>query len=247
MSDQDVDAALEAQHEALYGEGDVEKAQRLYSESIGNVDPFGTEVAVPAPVDAPQEAPAKPESRDLTIATMADDVTVTITGEMDFAGNPEHVTQALEAMAWWDQDEDGNSNGDRVETLKAKWGSDMGANLAFYQAFALAHPEINEILTAAGFGDHPVIIEVGAALGRKYATHAGDPSRITTQKSGAKMVAEMDQVDFDAKTEALQNQQLDAQARGNTAEAEKIDREIRRLFVQRYGTDPIVGEGGRTL
>ena len=57
MTEVDDSAAIEAQEAALYGDGDVEKAQLLYLKSIGNVDPYGTEAEAPViDVEVPDEA-----------------------------------------------------------------------------------------------------------------------------------------------------------------------------------------------
>ena len=39
-------------------------------------------------------------------------------------------------------------------------------------------------------------------------------------------------------------EQEKAQAAGNLAKASRIERELRALFVRRYGTDPAVGSSG---
>ena len=163
---------------------------------------------------------------------------------MDFAGNPDHVAHALEQMAWWDRDEDGNANNDRVEKLKAEWGSDMGANLDFFQAFALAHSDIYEILDANGLGDHPVIIRVGAMLGRRYATAPGNPGQITARKGKQTMDSTMS-TNVEAQIEQLGDEIDAAQARNDGIKAQALYEKQQDLYrLLPGGRDPAVGSGG---
>ena len=251
MSEPDTSDELQTRIEEAKASGDMARANELYQRQIGNVDPYGEEAAaVPAvaevdPIAKLAEAEA---SRDVVVATDGADETVTVSGEMDFAGNPEHVAYALEQMAWWDQDENGQPNGDSVEQLKAEWGSDMGANLGYFQAFASAHPDVHEILVASGFGDHPAIIKAGAILGRRYATKAGDPSSITTRKAKAMTTDTTNTTAIEAKIEALQEETHKAQALNNTDKANRLYQEMLRLeALLPGGTDPAIGEGGRTV
>ena len=246
-----VDAAdaLNADIDAAKAAGDMGKANELYRRQMGvGDDPYGVEAPAPAVSDDGGDPPAQTSPGELTVATGADDETVTVSGGMDFANNPEHIGQALEAMSWWDSDEAGEPDGDRVSQLKAKWGSDMGANLAHFQAFALAHPDIYEVLDAAGFGDHPAIVEAGAMLGRKYATVAGDPGQITTRKAGAKTMDSMATNQIEARIEAIRDDIDKAQARQDTTKANKLYQEALGLeALLPGGTDPIIGQAGRSV
>lgn len=235
--------ALNVQIEEAKAAGNNELAQSLYQRQQGTTDAYGLEPAPPAHTadggEPSQTADGLPASTDLTIATGADDETATITPGMDFAGNPEHVAQAVECMEVWD--------GDELDSLKAKWGSDMGTNLAHFEAFALAHPDVHEVLVASGFGDHPAIIEVGAILGRRYATVAGDPGQITTRKAGIKMADNMATKDIQARIDALGDVIDKARARGESVRANDAYQEQLRLGgLLPGGSDSIVGQDGRT-
>lgn len=52
---------------------------------------------------------------------------------------------------------------------------------------------------------------------------------------------------FDEKTDDLMTEQAQAQAEGNIGKANRLERELRALFVKRYGSGPIVGSEGRTI
>ncbi len=182
-------------------------------------------------------------SRDnaVTVATGAGDETVTVGGEVDFVGNPEHVKQALEAMAPWDD----ASGVPWVEELKAHWGSDLPANLGYARAFSEAHPDISQILETVGLADHPGLVLVAAMLGRRYATRRHDPAEITTQKGSQTMTTpSIDPDTFDEQTTDLMNEATQARATGNLAKSRRLQKQIDAMFVAQYGTDPEVGSSG---
>ena len=239
MSEVDVDA-LEGQIEEARDAGRDAEAQALYQQQQGTTDPYGVE-AVPdlAVSDAAGDGAGQPRAGELVVATDAEDETVTVTPAMDFAGNPEHIAHALACMEVWD--------GDELATLKAKWGSDLAANLGYFEAFALAHPDVHEILVASGFGDHPAIVEAGAILGRAYVTQAGDPGRITTRKAKTMTTDNMATTDIEAKLRSLQGGIDKAQAQNDGPEANRLYQEQLRLQAQLPGgSGPIVGSEGRT-
>lgn len=239
--------AVEVEIEEAMAAGDMERANALYHKQIGNTDPYGDKAeaaAVEAGAlallsDTKGDDPPQASTGELVVATTAHDDTATISGGMDFAGNPEHTAHALACMEVWGEDE--------VAPLKAKWGSDMGANLGFFQAFALAHPDVHEMLVASGFGDHPAIIEAGATLGRRYATKGGDPGQITTKKAGVKVMEHMN-------TAAIEAQIKETHKAIERATLEFDNEEANRLYLLEQelyrrlpgGSEPVVGEGGRT-
>ena len=49
---------------------------------------------------------------------------------------------------------------------------------------------------------------------------------------------------FDEQTDALMTEQEQAQVEGNIAKANRIERELRAMFVRKYGTGPAVGSSG---
>jgi len=241
--------ALQVQIDEAKAARNDELAQSLYARQQGTEDAYGLEPApsasLPADADGEETGISGDVSKELTVATGADDETVTVSGGMDFAGNPEAVAHALEQMSWWDRDENGEVTGDRVAKMKAEWGSDIGTNLAHYQAFALAHPDIYEVLDAAGFGDHPAIVEVGAILGRRYATVAGDPGQMMTKKGQTQMADSMATKDIQARIYALEGVIEKAKARGEYVRAN--DAYLEQLRLDRLlpgGTDPVVGSSG---
>ena len=251
MSDPDTSDALQERIDEARAADDMALADELYQKQIGNTDPYGLK-AESAAAEAGAMAllpdtvsddkggdPPQASTGELVVATTAQDDTTTISGGMDFAGNPDHVATALEAMSVWGDDE--------VAPLKAEWGSDMGANLGFFQAFAMAHPDVHEILVASGFGDHPAIIRVGAMLGRRYATKSGDPGQITTRKAKTMTTDTMNTADIEAKIKTLQGEieLATAQNDGITAQEKYlVQQELYRRLPG--GTGPIVDGSRRT-
>ena len=258
MSEPDTSDALQERIDEATAAGDVGLANELYQKQIGNTDHYGDKAEAAAAEagalavlsdtkadDAPQAS-----TGEVVVATSAaEDETATITGEQDFAGNPEHVAAALEAMSVWDVDENGQPSSDLVGELKAEWGSDMGRNLAFFRAFALAHPDIHEILVASGFGDHPAIIRVGAMLGRRYATKSGDPGQITTRKAKTAMTTETDTMNtaaIEAKIKGIHQEMEKASAENDFGEANRLYLIEQELYGRLPGGgEPLVGQSGR--
>ncbi len=253
MSEITPDAA-EVEIEEAVAADDMGLADSLYQLQIGNTDPYGdkaeaaaVEAGALAVSDTKGADPPQASTGELVVATTAHDDTATISGGMDFAGNPGDVARALEYMEVWDYDENGALTGGLVEELKAEWGSDMGANLGFFQAFALAHPDIHEILVASGFGDHPAIIRVGAMLGRRYATKSGDPGQITTKKAGAKVMEHMNTAAIEAQIKTLERDIERAQAEQDPDVDALYQRQQALYRLLPGGSEPIVGEGGVTV
>ncbi|MCH7864098.1 MAG: MCE family protein [Proteobacteria bacterium] len=116
-----------------------------------------------------------------------------------------------------------------------------------HEAFALAHPDVHDLLVESGFGDHPAIIEVGAILGRKYSTTAGNPKTITTRKAGAKTVDSMTTDQIEARIEEVQDEIDKAKARFDPTKANKLYQESLALEARLPGGgDAIIGRDGRT-
>ncbi len=55
---------------------------------------------------------------------------------------------------------------------------------------------------------------------------------------------ENDAVDFDEQTETLMTESEEAALAGNIAKRDRIEKQLRALFVKRYGTGPAVGSSG---
>lgn len=239
MSEPDNSPELQEQIQAATDARDDVLAAELYRRQQGTTDAFEPEpVPVPAVTDAEGDDPPE-DTGELVVATNAEDETVAISGGMDFAGNPDHVVHALACMEVWGEDE--------VAPLQAKWGSDMGANLGYFQAFALAHPDVHELLVASGFGDHPAIIEAGAILGRAYVTKSGDPSRVTTRKAKAMTIDNMATNEIEAQIETLQDEIDAALAKNDHGKAQKKYLLQQALYGRLPGgSEPIVGSQGRT-
>ena len=57
-------------------------------------------------------------------------------------------------------------------------------------------------------------------------------------------MSEIDAENFDEKAEDLMSEEAAARAAGNLGKSKRLEREIRALFVRRYGTGPAVGSSG---
>ena len=241
MSEQDGEDALQAQIDEAKAAGDLGKANELYHKQIGFVDPRVPVEVVPEVVDEGKvtDSVTSPASQDFTVATGAEDETVTVTPAFDFVGNAEHRAGAVAEMREWDAD--------ATAALEAKWGSDMGVNLMYQQAFAEALPEVNAIIQDHGLAGHPGIVEIGVILGRRYATVGGDPSTITTRKAGPQMADNTNTAAIEARIEALSDEIDEVRAKGRPEKANALYQE--QLALERRlpgGGGPIVGSQGRT-
>ena len=138
--------------------------------------------------------------------------------------------------------------------LRAAWPGDYDKNVAFAQAMMGAVPgtlDVLRMLEAVGLGDSPAVLKWLASAGRLMAGVPGDPRSIPTtiqSKAGAIAMSEdfsaAEGDAFDEAADNLMDEQARAQATGNLAKVKRLDREIRALFVRRYGTDPAVGSSG---
>ena len=238
MSEVDAADALQADIEAAEAAGNQELAQSLYQRQQGTTDPYSLEpLPEPELPDTEGDTAAETGSRELVVATDADDETVAVVPEMDFASNPDSVAHAVACMEVWGEDE--------VAPLKARWGSDMGANLAYFEAFTQAHPDVHELLVASGFGDHPAIVEAGAILGRRYATAPGDPGEITTQKGITTMEQNMTTDDIEAEILRTEVAIDEAKRYGDAALANRLYQGQQALFrMLPGGSEPVVGSSG---
>lgn len=242
---EDAADALEGAIEEAKAAGNIGRANDLYQRQLALE--AGVPVVSQEPAPAEDDVAPQTGAGEVVVAVNAEDEIATISGGLDFAGDPDHVAHALEAMSVWDYDENGELTGGLVDNLKANWGSDLGANLGYFQSFALAHPDVYEILVASGFGDHPAIIEAGAMLGRAYVTKSGDPSRVTTRKAGVNTMDNMATNQIEARIDTLQDEIDAALAKNDHGKAQKKYLLQQALYGRLPGgSEPIVGSQGRT-
>lgn len=151
------------------------------------------------------------------------------------------IDSAFTAMATWD--DPGTDN--RATALRTRWGSDAGSNLQYAAAFGTAHPDVRQVLIAAGFANHPAIVEASAMLGRKYAHASGTaPTRTTTRRDAPPMTPAHDaQLETDLDT--IRAQIAEAQAKGNSTRASRLYSTELEMIAQRRGSQTIVN-GRRT-
>ena len=234
MSEPDNSPELQEQIQEAQDAGDDEKAQALYLRQQGTEDAHSLEPAVPAVVEGeggdaadPPGLPAPPE------------------GEWTFA-RPEVVNHQFAIME--------ADFGELATDLRSEWGADAGRNLEFAFATSLVfeaeYPEVVSTIARRGAGADPLIVELLAVLGRQWAETPGDPTtvRLFPNSDGhgqERNMSEINTDDFDEKTETLMNEEAEARAAGNLGKSNRLQREIRALFVRRYGKEPIVGSGGR--
>ena len=222
------DEALQAQEVALAGEGGLEKANALYRRSIGASDPDGEQ----------------PSGEEGDAAESLPDIGPSPDGEWTF-DRPEVVSHQFAMME--------AEFGDLATDLRDDWGADAGQNMKFAAAasreFETHYPEIVETITRRGAVTDPLVVELLAVLGRQWAETPGDPAtvKLFPGRDGHEQETNMNEIDadsFDEKTTELMNQQDQATAAHDDAKAQRIERQLRQMFVRRYGTGPAIGSSG---
>ena len=215
--------SFEADIEEAQAAGDDERAQALYLKS--------QDVAEPE---------AEPEVAG--DATEPSDIGPPPDGEGVFS-RPEVVAHQFKIME--------SHFGDLATDLKSEWGADAGRNLEFAAAtareFASRYPEIIQTINNRGAGDDPLIVELLAHLGRQWAETPGDPTTVRLfPGTGDGEDRNMSDIgdNFDEQTDALMVEQEQAQVEGNTSKVTRLERELRALFVRKYGTGAAVGSSG---
>lgn len=124
--------------------------------------------------------------------------------------------------------------------LRRRWGDGEQAyqNMAFYDAFIAAHPELNDISARYGLADHPALVEMGAAMGRRYAAEPGNHHTIQREAPKAQATREQGQrqsdADLDAQIALLQRAKTQALSMGQHWEADRLNAEQYALYQRRY-------------
>ena len=198
-------------------------------------DDFADDTGIDSPDTGTELAPTGPNLPDGAPGTDAGDGWQEPTrpdGVLDFAGNVAHTDYAFAAMAYW--------GADKASALRSEWGNDAGANLAFADAFAVANPDIMDIINNAGMSDDPALVKIAAVLGRQAAEISGDPTTIINKAQP------MNALDFDERTETMMNEATAARGRGDLAKAARIQKQIDAMFTRQFGDEPAVGSEGRT-
>ena len=144
----------------------------------------------------------------------------------------ELVEQALGAY--------GDVDADEVAELRREWpGTEMAENLGYLKWF------ITEYVPSYMIEELPddiASLRVGAAIARElFHRHHMDAGERT---EGARNMSEIAAENFDERTGAMMGEAAAAREAGNGAKANRLEREIRAMFVQRYGTGPVVGTSG---
>jgi hypothetical protein len=226
IADTLVENHLEDAIAAAQDAGDHEKAQDLYLKSQG-VDSPGD--------DAAEQGDDAAESSD--IGPPPD-------GEWTF-DRPEVVDHQFAVME--------AAFGDLATELREEWGDGAGTNLVFASAaareFADHYPEVVQTIENRGAGDDPLIVEILAVLGRQWAETPGDPRTVrlfpgTGNHEQERNMNEIDANNFDEQTETLMTESEEAAQQGNLAKRDRIEKQLRALFVRRYGTGPAIGSSG---
>ena len=132
--------------------------------------------------------------------------------------------------------------------LEAEWpGTEYDQNVEFGNAALRAisgSAKALRVLEAVGVADHPDLVRFIASAGRLMAGVPGDPTSIPTITNEDRHMTDIDPAAFDEQTEALMSEQEEAGLQGNFAKRDRIERDLRALFVKRYGTGPAIGSSG---
>ena len=144
-----------------------------------------------------------------------------------------------------------SSFGELATDLRSEWGPDAGQNLQFAAAasreFEAQYPEIVSTINRRGAATDPLVVELLAVLGRQWAETPGDPSTVRLFPGMNEQETNMNEINadgFDEKVEILMDESEQAAVAGNLNKRDRIEREIRALFVKRHGTAPAVGSSG---
>ena len=219
---------IEQQIEQAQVAGDDALAQRLYLRQQG------------ADTDAPGEDAAD-QGDDVGEVS---DIGPPPNGEWSF-DRPEVVDHQFAMME--------SEFGDLATDLKSDWGADAGRNLDFALAasreFEEHYPELVATVAERGARNDPLVIELLAVIGRQWAETPGDPTTVrlfpgSDNHGEERIMNETNIGGFDEKVETLMNESQQAGDAGNLAKRDRLEHEIRALFVKRYGTTPAVGSSG---
>ena len=230
MSDTGEIAPTEAEAEIEQAQvaGDDERANALYRKSMG------------------VDAETGPDPEDDGDAAEVSDIGPPPDGEWTFS-RPEVVDHQFALME--------SEFGDLATDLRSAWGADAGRNLDFALAasrqFESHYPELVETVLERGARNDPLVIELLATLGRQWAESPGDPATVRlfpgSDSHGQEQEKQMSEINvggFDEKVEALMNESEQAASAGNLAKRDRLEHEIRALFVRKYGTGAVVGSSG---
>ena len=228
-----VPTEIEVQIEQAQVAGDTELAQRLYLKQQG----VGT-----GDTGEPDDAVAD-QGDD---AAEVSDIGPVPDGDWTFS-RPEVVDYQFAMME--------NEFGELATDLKSEWGGDAGLNLDFALAasrqFEAHFPELVATVAERGASRDPLIVELLATLGRQWAETPGDPATVrlfpgsdSHEQEQEKQMSETNVGGFDEKVETLMNESEQAGDAGNLAKRDRLEGEIRALFVKKYGTGAIVGSSG---
>ena len=219
MSEVQAADALQSEIDEAQAAGDIGKANELYQRQIGTV-----------PVPAASGA----EGDDF-----AADPSDSAGGELlpaETATPPPMSTELVDQVLGVYGDEDA----DEVAELRREWpGTEMGQNLGYVKWFLDEYvpPYLIERVP-----DDIDLLRLGAAVGRElFHRHHLDAGE---RSEGGRNMHEIDADNFDERADNLMNEEAQARAAGNLGKASRLEREIRALFVKRYGTGPAVGSSG---
>ena len=216
MAEVDTADALESEIEAAQQAGDHERANALYRRQQG------VEVAEQALVAGDEGVDPDHTEGDEGLAETSTPPPI----------SAELADQLLEVYSEYEADE--------VAELRREWhGTEMTANFGYIKWFLDEYvpPHLIEEVP-----DNIALLRLGAAVGRElFHRHHADAGE---RSEGARNMHEIDASNFDEKTDDLMTAADAARAAGNLAKADRLEREIRALFVKRYGTGPAVGSSG---
>ena len=234
MSEQDAADDLQPQIDEAKAAGNMGRANDLYQRQL----------ALAAGVPAVSQEPSPSGEADSADGESLPALGPSPDGEWTFA-RPEVVAHQFAMME--------ADFGELATDLKSEWGADAGRNLEFALATSLEfethYPELVATVARRGAGADPLIVELLAQLGRQWAETPGDPTtvRLFPNADGhgqERNMSEINKGDFDERADALMDEEKQARASGNLGKSERLEREIRALFVRQYGSGPVVGTSG---
>ena len=131
-------------------------------------------------------------------------------------------------------------DGEEVAELRREWpGQEMNRNFGYIKFLLDEYvpPHLQEQIP-----DDIALLRLGASLGRElYHRHHAN---VGQHSEGSRNMSEINTDTFSERADELMTQESEARAQGNFGKSNRLQREIRAMFVRQYGIEPATGSSG---
>lgn len=177
---------------------------------------------------------------DKQVAAPASGHSVEITA--DFPPDEKTVDAAFDVMS--------RSDSRTATALRREWGADASSNLKYAKIVSdeFMTPALKELLTVeignnGMLGDHPVVMDLAAKIGRRLAQERGNQTY--TQETIS--MPENQRQQIEGLREDLTEQIHEAQMHGKSSKAKRLMAQREKLTARLFGNGPIIGQGSRYI